>query len=169
MHHYKEIINSYNLTNISNKELLEAINCFHEVFDYVEDKDKHLFWHTIRKFHEHIKGKHFDEMFAEYQVSHMYHTKKDGTVCRGEVFTIEQAKQVYERYVRNINPSYTYWDVYVALNAQYHDYAKLYQEWFDRDAKDILKDKVIQAAIIFWFQDEDAGEGKVWNYFKDMD
>ena len=108
-------------------------------------------------------------MFAKYQVSHMYHTKKDGTVCRGEVFTIEQAKQVYERYVRNINPSYTYWDVYVALNAQYHDYAKLYQEWFDCDAKDILKDKVIQAALIFWFQDEDAGEGKVWNYFKDID
>lgn len=29
-----------------------------------------------------------------------------------------------------------------------------------------LDEKIIHSAINFWFEDEDAGSGKVWNYFK---
>lgn len=29
-------------------------------------------------------------------------------------------------------------------------------------------EKVIYSAINFWFKDEDAGTGKVWNYFKEI-
>lgn len=31
-----------------------------------------------------------------------------------------------------------------------------------------LNEKVIYSAINFWFKDEDAGTGKVWNYFKEI-
>lgn len=31
-----------------------------------------------------------------------------------------------------------------------------------------LDEKVIYSAINFWFKDEDAGTGKVWNYFKEI-
>ncbi len=31
-----------------------------------------------------------------------------------------------------------------------------------------LDEKIIHSAINFWFEDEDAGSGKVWNYFKDI-
>ena len=41
------------------------------------------------------------------------------TICRGEVFTVEDAKAIYDKHVRNINREITYWDVYVAVNAQY--------------------------------------------------
>lgn len=33
---------------------------------------------------------------------------------------------------------------------------------------DINDEKIIHSAINFWFEDEDAGSGKVWNYFKDI-
>lgn len=31
-----------------------------------------------------------------------------------------------------------------------------------------LDEKIIHSAINFWFEDEDAGSGKVWNYFKNI-
>lgn len=98
----------------------------------------------------------------------MYHTKANGIVCRGEVFTVEDAKAIYDKHVRNINREITYWDVYVAVNAQYHDYVRLYQDWFPNLTEEQLDEKVIYSAINFWFKDEDAGAGKVWNYFKEI-
>lgn len=123
----------------------------------------------MRGFHEHIRGPHFDEMYAKYQVSSMYHTKHNGNICRGEIYSIDEAKQIYEKYVRNLDSSYTYWDVYVAMNAQFHDYARLYNEWYSNITREDLDNKIITSAINFWFKDEDAGVGKVWNYFKNID
>ena len=60
----------------------------------------------------------------------------------------------------------TMWDVYVALNAQYHDNIELYKEWFGEDNIENIKDKIIESAIVNWFEDEDAGIEKVWNYFR---
>lgn len=59
-----------------------------------------------------------------------------------------------------------FWDVYVALNAQYHDNIELYKEWFGEDNIENIKDKIIESAIVNWFEDEDAGIEKVWNYFR---
>lgn len=53
-------------------------------------------------------------------------------------------------------------------NAQYHDYVKLYKDWFTNITKEELDDKIITSCINFWFKDEDAGVGKVWNYFKNI-
>lgn len=91
-----------------------------------------------------------------------------GLFGRGEVFTVEDAKAIYDKHVRNINREITYWDVYVAVNAQYHDYVRLYQDWFPNLTEEQLDEKVIYSAINFWFKDEDAGTGKVWNYFKEI-
>lgn len=114
------------------------------------------------------RGLHFDEMYAKYQVSSMYHTKRNGNICRGEIYSIDEAKQIYEKYVRNLDSSYTYWDVYVAMNAQFHDYACLYNEWYSNITREDLDNKIIASAINFWFKDEDVGVGKVWNYFKNI-
>lgn len=52
-------------------------------------------------------------------------------------------------------------DVYVAINAQYHDYAKLFEEWFGGN----IDNKVFESAITFWFKDVDFDGDKVWKYF----
>lgn len=41
-------------------------------------------------------------------------------------------------------------------------------EWFPNLTEEQLDEKIIHSAINFWFEDEDAGSGKVWNYFKDI-
>lgn len=95
-------------------------------------------------------------------------SKANGVVCRGQIFTVEDAKAIYDKHVRNINREITYWDVYVAVNAQYHDYIRMYKQWFPNLTEEQLDEKIIHSAINFWFEDEDAGSGKVWNYFKDI-
>lgn len=51
----------------------------------------------------------------------MYHTS-GGRKFVGEKYDMSKAKEVAERYRGIIPQSATYADVYVALNAQYHDY-----------------------------------------------
>lgn len=43
---------------------------------------------------------------------------------------------------------------------------ELYKEWFGEDNIENIKDKIIESAIVNWFEDEDAGIEKVWNYFR---
>ena len=168
MEHFKHIISGYNLSNISSNELLGAISCFHPIFDHIENKDKAIFWKAMKDFHEYVRGAHFDEMYAKYQVSTMHHTKHGGSICTGEVYTMENAKLIYEKHVRNSGSSYNCYDVYVAINAQYHDYSNLYMTWHENLTHEQLDEKIINSAIVFWFKDEDSGEGKVWNYFKNI-
>lgn len=54
----------------------------------------------------------------------------------------------------------------IGFNAQYHDNIELYKEWFGEDNIENIKDKIIESAIVNWFEDEDAGIEKVWNYFR---
>lgn len=99
-------------------------------------------------------------------ISIMHHTADNGKVCKGEIYNYDCAKNVFDKYVRNINSSITVWDVYVAINAQYHDYVRLYSEWFRNINKNELDNKIIESAITFYFKDEDSGSTKTWNYFK---
>lgn len=46
-------------------------------------------------------------------------------------------------------------------NAIYHDYAKLFEEWFGGN----IDNKVFESAITFWFKDVDFDGDKVWEYF----
>lgn len=58
-------------------------------------------------------------------------------------------------------PSEKMTNSYVAINAQYHDYAKLFEEWFGGN----IDNKVFESAITFWFKDVDFDGDKVWEYF----
>lgn len=60
-------------------------------------------------------------------------------------------------YVTNYNALQSY----VAINAQYHDYCKLFDSWFGGN----IDNKVFESAITFWFKDVDFDGDKVWEYF----
>lgn len=112
------------------------------------------------------RGKHFDEVYATYQVDNMYHTDNKGNKITSPMFTPIDVRKLYDKKFKSINSNITFWDVYVALNAQYHDNIELYKEWFGEDNIENIKDKIIESAIVNWFEDEDAGIEKVWNYFR---
>lgn len=87
-------------------------------------------------------------------------------------FLQSQKQAINEAYRRNAIPNAnngttqnqqvpTQGIVYVAINAQYHDYAKLFEEWFGGN----IDNKVFESAITFWFKDVDFDGDKVWEYF----
>ena len=107
---------------------------------------------------------HFNDSYAKYTVSKMFHTE-GGRKYVGEKFDMLKAKEICERYRGIIPQSATHGDVYVAINAQYHDYCELFKAWFG----DSVDSKIIESAINFWFKDDDFKSGcKVWKYFNMM-
>lgn len=86
-------------------------------------------------------------------------------------FLQSQKQAINEAYRRNAIPNVNngttqnqqvvtqgIWD---AIDAQYHDYAKLFEEWFGSN----IDNKVFESAITFWFKDIDFDGDKVWEYF----
>lgn len=74
---------------------------------------------------------------------------------------MNKAYEICERYKEVLPNDVEPCDVYVAINAQYHDYAKLFEEWFGGN----IDNKVFESAITFWFKDVDFDGDKVWEYF----
>lgn len=93
-------------------------------------------------------------------VEQMYHVK-DNKKYIGEKYDMNKAHEICERYKEVLPNDVEPCDVYVAINAQYHDYAKLFEEWFGGD----IDNKVFESAITFWFKDVDFDGDKVWEYF----
>ncbi|UWI19991.1 MAG: hypothetical protein [Bacteriophage sp.] len=105
-------------------------------------------------------GYHFDEYEAKEVVEQMYHVK-DNKKYVGEKYDMNKAHEICERYKEVLPDDVEPYDVYVAINAQYHDYAKLFEEWFGGN----IDNKVFESAITFWFKDVDFDGDKVWEYF----
>lgn len=105
-------------------------------------------------------GYHFNEYEAKEVVEQMYHVK-DNKKYIGEKYDMNKAHEICERYKEVLPNDVEPCDVYVAINAQYHDYAKLFEEWFGGN----IDNKVFESAITFWFKDVDFDGDKVWEYF----
>lgn len=132
----------------------------------IAEKSEESLFEIMKDFHEKLIGKHFTEPYALYQVSQMYHTNNKGIKIDAPLFSIEATKKIYDRRIRPLNKDVTIWDVYVALNAQYHDNINLYEKWFPNATNNEIEDKIIEATISNWFEDEDANSDKVWEYFR---
>lgn len=104
---------------------------------------------------------HFDEHETYDVVNEMYHIKNDKKYI-GEKYPMSKAHEVYSRL--NNKDSCTIADIYVAINAQYHDYCELFEQWFGSD----IDDRIIASAIDFWFEDDDFEGDKVWDYFNKL-
>lgn len=158
--HYKDHI------RLDNETAWNIICRFKDIVENKNDKDNEMFWCIMKDIHEELRGKHFDEVYATCQVDNMYHTDNKGNKITSPMFTPIDVRKLYDKKFKSINNNITFWDVYVALNAQYHDNIELYKEWFGEDNIENIKDKIIESAIVNWFEDEDAGIEKVWNYFR---
>lgn len=109
-------------------------------------------------------GGHFDEHSSRQAVMHMYHFE-NGKKYAGEKFDMHKAKEVKQKYRDILPEEATVMDIYVAINAQYHDYAALFKSWY----REGVEHKIIESAIVFWFCDVDyKGESKIYDYFDMM-
>lgn len=100
---------------------------------------------------------------AEYIVNSMYHLE-NGKKFAGQNYDMHKAEEVYNKYKSVIDSNVSIEDIYVAINAQYHDYSELFKSWFGKN----IDNYIIESAITFWFKDTDYNKGhKLQNYFKE--
>lgn len=145
----------------------EVIHCLGRIIVCDSDLDKTQLWSIMRDVHEKLYGKHFDEHYATWEVDQMYHICKDNhREDHSIMFTIDEATEIHHKYFKHKKTDVTCWDMYVALNAQYHDNIELYKVWFSDNTIEQLRDKIVESCCINWFEDVDASDVKVWNYFK---
>ena len=160
----QDMLKSYKSEGRSNEtKMWESILLMDEMFEEISKTDYEKYCDFLKRQHEIFCGPHFNGEFAKWQVAEMYHTGSDGKKYAGEVWSLEEVQEIASRHKSSIPSSYNIYDVYVAMNASYQDFCKLYKTWFP----DNFKEKIIETAITFWFKDEDYGEGKVWDYFDD--
>lgn len=133
-------------------------NPFRSEIDYNKEIDE-----RVRQL-QLMKDKYNSTVKQTIQSESLWNNK--GNKITSPMFTPIDVRKLYDKKFKSINSNITFWDVYVALNAQYHDNIELYKEWFGEDNIENIKDKIIESAIVNWFEDEDAGIEKVWNYFR---
>lgn len=107
---------------------------------------------------------HFNKQEAKRTVDEMYHVK-DGKKYIGEKYDMQKAHEVCNKFKDKLEEDIEVADVYVAINAQYHDYCELFEKWFGKGNFD---DMIFESAISFWFDDVDFGEDKLWKYFNEL-
>lgn len=90
---------------------------------------------------------------------------KDGKKYIGEKYDMQKAHEVCSKFKDKLEDEVEVADVYVAINAQYHDYCELFEKWFGKGNFD---DMIFESAISFWFDDVDFGEDKLWKYFNEL-
>jgi cobalamin-dependent methionine synthase I len=127
-----------------------------EFDDFMDPEEKYY-----RRGYMRHNMEYLDETHAEKIVSEMYHKDKNEMI-RGEHFNMHKAEEVYNKYKHTLGNA-TVEEVYIAINAQYHDYCALFKSWFGMTNID---EKIITSALVFWFKDPDYSKGsKVRNYF----
>ena len=138
--------------------------------DYIwEDDYYHHDWGEDYSDYHKAKGHMYDDMyedeFSEHKakevVSEMYHYEHDKRVI-GEHFDMHRAKEALEKYKEHFIVKASVCDVYVAINAFYHDFINLFKTWFGTNSDE----KIIMLAITFWFKDDDYQGNKLMDYFE---
>lgn len=118
-------------------------------------------WYKRERSDVFMSNSHIDSQDAKELVAEMFHIE-NGRKYVGEKYSMAKAKELVSMHKTSLPESITEEELYIAINAQYHDYCKLFKSWFGSD----IDKKIIESAIVFWFKDPDyKGESKVMEYF----
>jgi hypothetical protein len=139
----------------------------HKDFEYDDDQmytdwemPEYDMYHKARYAKESMQEGAFDEFEAKEIVSKMYHYDMNRRHT-GEHFDMKKATEVYDKFKEHFVVKATPADVYIAINAFYHDFCALLKTWFSTT----VDEKIIMLAITFWFKDDDYQGNKLMDYF----
>lgn len=126
------------------------------VAEHVEDAvngkmDKNSYNQFLREQYQLFYGPHYNEEFARKDISEIKYTSKTGERKTGEYWSKSQIEDICRKF--SFPSSTTFWDKYVAFNAFYSDMCQILDE-----------ETILKTAHKYFFQDEDAADGKIWKY-----
>lgn len=150
---YREMVDHAKKAGVTNeKTMWESIDSFSELLDELKESHPQMYWDFMRKQHGIMFHNHYDEHYAVWDVSQMYHTDKSGEKKYGAYWTVEQVEAATAG--MKFPAGVTRWDRFVAMNAARHDWGK------DFDDTTVLK-----IGYDFYFADDDwSSDTKIWEY-----
>ena len=120
----------------------KAITNISEYLQKVLDKDQYC--KVIKDTYCTFVGGHYNEPFADDQVSKMYY-EKDGSKYTGPFLNKNLILNKYKE-IRGVIPDYNEWDYYVTVQMIYSDNYNLIHEWFPNISEDEFNQKIYQLA-----------------------
>ena len=153
---YKDLIKNAKANGVaSEKAMWQSIDNLNDVLCVIKEEHPEMYMAFMRKQHESLYGPHYDRHFAEADVEKIRYTN-----ASGEKKTVAQWNMDQILYATKSMPfpqGTTPWDKYVAFNSFYADMCAVLDEA-----------TLLKAAFRFYFADEDAPVGKVWEYMTAM-
>lgn len=147
----------------NNKEALWR--SFRRMDEALEGIDAEVSDKLRRAIHEDFCGPHYNDYFAKEDVAGMYHKDAKGEKVSGELVPMSKATEVFNANKAHIRgEKYNVYDMYVALNASMHDLGELFAKVDGERTHEML----VQYVLVFWFDDSDAPDGKIWLYMRAM-
>ena len=133
--------------------------------EYLEQQDEEEKEEVLKKVYEAMTDGHFNQHFAEEQISKMMFTDLKGEVKTGPFFSMDTIKAIYDQIKDTIKP-YNVWDFAVTMNMIKSDNEVLFRKWWTSISEADLQQKIIEASVN-WLDDPDYTpmNKKAWSYF----
>lgn len=149
---YKKMIESYAKNGGDEKKMWESVAVTEMAMDYIKETNPEKYECLMRKLHETLYGKHYNEELARIDVEKMHSKDASGVEQHGAHWTADQIETATSD--RTFGKAVTKWDKYVAYNATWNDLNKEFDD-----------EQILCAAYRLWFADEDWNTpGKIWDY-----
>lgn len=163
--YYDMVKANYNKLRNDDNVMWGSIEMWDKHLEEMREHHPDMYWEIMRKTHEMMYGMHFDAVYAEWQVEHMYHIGEDGREYIGEHWSLKETTAVMQKYRARIPGEYNEYDFYVALNTHWHDTICTAKRHFSTSEE--AEAYVIDEAVAVWFNDQDwSSHDKVWRYFR---
>lgn len=137
------------------KQMWQSIESVSDLLCDIKDAHPELYWRFLREQYGIMNNCHYaDKEFAEYDVSQIVYTDKEGKKRTGAYWTPEQVEEATK--AMTFPSGTTKWDVYVAMNSFHADTCKV-----------LTDEQILKAAYQFYFADEDFPKergAKIWHY-----
>lgn len=134
------------------KQMWESVESVSDMLNAIKDAHPDLYWIFMREQYGIMNNCHYGKEFAEYDVSQITYTDKEGKKHTGAYWTCEQIEEATRG--MTFPSGVTKWDRYVAFNLFWADTCKV-----------LTEEQVLKAGYQFFFADEDyPSSAKVWNY-----
>lgn len=134
------------------KQMWQSIESVSDLLCDIKDAHPDLYWRFMREQAGIMMGCHYDKEWADYDVSQIAYTDKEGKKHTGAYWTCEQIEEVTK--AMSFPSGTTKYDRFVAFNSFHADTCKV-----------LTDEQILKAAYQFYFADEDFPVNtKIWKY-----
>lgn len=155
MYTYKKMLEKAKERGLTSEGLMWAgIQDVDKMLCVIKEVEPQMYWDFLRSQHKALYKGHYDEDYAEYDLSNIYYMDKSGMKRQGPYWSVADVENATK--AMNFPSGTNKWDKYVAFNVFKSDLAK-----------SLSDEEVLRGAHEFFFEDMDfkkEGTTKLWEY-----